>query len=84
MVLLEVIFAIEVPCNRISLPSNRSKQTQGTHIAYRAGTQYMQQSLNEKQQTWLIGYGYDGFIDNNVVFHIKFATYIVYFLYKPC
>ena len=39
--------------HRIYCPSNRSKQIKETHKAYSAGTQYTQQSLNEKQPTWL-------------------------------
>ena len=31
-----VIFAIEVPCDRISCPGNRFKQIQETHVAYSA------------------------------------------------
>ena len=32
-----------------------SKQTKETCMSYRAGTQYTQQSLNEKQHAWLCG-----------------------------
>ena len=37
--------------NKISYPSNRSKQILETHRAYSAGTQYTRQSLNEKTHT---------------------------------
>ena len=51
--------AIEVQRNRISCPSNQSKQVQATHTSYSTSTNYTQQSLNEKQHT-------------NIYFHINF------------
>ena len=70
--------------NRIYCPSNRSKQIKVTHTAYTAGTQYMRQSLNEKQCTCLHRQNVIGCEAMYGVLHSNFAAYIVYRRCKPC
>ena len=55
--------------NRICYSSNRSKQIQETHTAFRAGTQYTRQSLNETQHSWL-------HIQQDIVCEAMYAVFI--------
>ena len=70
--------------NRIYCPSNRSKQIKETYTACSAGTQYMRQSLNEKQHTRLHRQRVIGYEAMYVVFHSNFALNTVCWRYKPC
>ena len=75
-------FIIEVPCNRISCPSNRSKQIKETCSAYWMKNSIHVHGLLHRQQVIVCEAMYV-----YAVFHSNFAAYIVclrYHGYKSC